>query len=347
MSKRLLGLPKGVATVGITFAVFLGTMSLAEFSMAFETKAADASQIQALPAHYVETFTGHFDAVDGNVYMLAGVDGAGNTTVQIGKDGVLVVDTQRAANSDELLAAIRRLSNKPIREIINTNADADHFGGNEILAKAGKRMGFIQQTQDIATSGAVVRSHLKVQDRLSAPTGKTPAVPFALWPTDVFAGESKDLYFNGESIRLLHQPAAHTDGDIIVYFRRSDVISAGDVLSTVSYPVIDLEKGGSIQGMLNALNFIIDLAIPEDKEEGGTIIIPGHGHLCAEADVVLYRDMVTIIRDRVQNMIGKGMTLEQVKAAKPTFDYDGLYGSNTGPWTTDMFVEAVYKGLRK
>jgi cyclase len=334
-------------TAGLTVAAFMGTMALTKFGMAFEAKAANASEIQALPAHYVETFTGHFDAVDGDVYMLTGAGGAGNTTVQIGKDGVLVVDTQRAANSDELLAAIRRLSNKPIREIINTSADADHIGGNEILAKAGKRMGFIQQTQDIATSGAVVRSHLKVQDRLSAPTGKTPAVPFALWPTDVFASESKDIYFNGESIRLLHQPAAHTDGDIIVYFRRSDVISAGDVFSTVSYPVIDLEKGGSIKGMLDALNYIIDLAIPEDKEEGGTIIIPGHGHLCAEADVVDYRDMVTIIRDRVQDMIGKGMTLEQVKAARPTFDYDGLYGSNTGAWTTDMFVEAVYKGLKK
>jgi glyoxylase-like metal-dependent hydrolase (beta-lactamase superfamily II) len=144
---------------------------------------------------------------------------------------------------------------------------------------------------------------------------------------------------------MIHRPAAHTDGDTMVYFRGSDVLSTGDLFVPNSYPVIDLARGGSIQGVIDALNEILDIAIPEFRLEGGTMIIPGHGRLCDVADVAYYRDMVTIIRDRIQDMIRKGMTVEQVKAAKPTIEYDGVYGSTSGFWTTDMFVEAVYKSL--
>jgi hypothetical protein len=125
------------------------------------------------------------------------------------------------------------------------------------------------------------------------------------------------------------------------------VIAAGNVFSTVSYPVIDVEKGGTIQGVVDGLNRILDLAVAEYRAQGGTWVIPGRGRLSDTADVASYRNMVTIIRDRVQDLKDKGMTLAQVKAAKPTMDFDGRYGSSTGPWTTDMFVEAVYRTLQE
>ncbi|MCZ0953863.1 MAG: hypothetical protein OXJ56_14940, partial [Rhodospirillaceae bacterium] len=131
----------------------------------------------------------------------------------------------------------------------------------------------------------------------------------------------------------------------LVFFRRSDVVSTGGIFTPESYPVIDLARGGSVQGVIDALNRIIRIAVPEDKQEGGTKVIPGHGRLCEEADVVEYRDMVTIIRDRVQALINDGMSLEEIQAARPSLDYDTEYGSDTGAWTTEMFVEAVYRSL--
>jgi cyclase len=152
-------------------------------------------------------------------------------------------------------------------------------------------------------------------------------------------------FFNGEGVQIFYEPAAHTDGDSMVYFRASDVIATGDVFSTTSYPVLDLANGGSINGVLNALNHILELAVPEFRSEGGTMIVPGHGRICDIADVAYYRDMVTVIRDRVQDAIKRGLTLAQIKDARLTMDYDGRYGATSGAWTTDMFVEAVYRSL--
>jgi glyoxylase-like metal-dependent hydrolase (beta-lactamase superfamily II) len=153
-------------------------------------------------------------------------------------------------------------------------------------------------------------------------------------------------FVNGEGIVMYHAPHATTDGDLIVNFRGSDVIVTGDLFRQDTYPVIDVEKGGTIQGVLDALNHILDLSVPEFREEGGTMIIPGHGRLSDSADVGYYRDMCTVIRDRIQDMVNRGMTLQQVKAAKPTMDYDLRFGATTGSWTTDMFVEAVFKTLK-
>ena len=181
---------------------------------------------------------------------------------------------------------------------------------------------------------------------MSTATPQQPAASQDAWPTETYTTPERKLYFNGEGIQMIHPAAAaHTDGDTIVFFRRSDVISAGDIFVTNGYPIVDLNRGGNIQGVIAGLNKIIELAIPADEQEGGTMVIPGHGRLCDVADVVFYQEMVTIIRDRIQDMINKGTTLEQVKAAKPTLDYDPRYGTNTGFWTTDMFVEAVYKSL--
>ena len=286
--------------------------------------------------------------VQGNVYMLAGA--GGNITLQVGKSGVLMVDTASAPMNGKVLAAIRKLSEKPLRYIVDTAVDADHTGGNESLAKvfgSATEVSVVNTPGGSATQTVAILAHQKVLDRMSAPDGARVPWPTTAWPTDTFLGEEKELYFNGEGIQILHQPAAHTDGDSIVYFRRSDVVSAGDIFVTTGYPVIDLAKGGSLQGVIAGLNRILDLAIPAHHEEGGTYVIPGHGRICDEFDVLEYRDMITIIRDRIQAMIKKGMTLQQVKDAKPSRDYDPQFGATSGAWTTDMFVEAAYKSLAK
>jgi cyclase len=276
-------------------------------------------------------------AVQGNVYMIAGA--GGNVVVQVGDDGVLLVDTGLGQYSEKVMAAIRQLSTKPIRFVVNTNARADHTGGNEVFAKAGSKMGGGLLVGGYAGDGAMVIAHEAVLKTMSAPAGKTASTPIAAWPTDAYPGQSKEIYANAEGIEVLHPGAANTDGDSIVYFRRSDVVVTGDILSMTTYPVIDVEKGGSFNGVLAALNRIIDITIPKDWQEGGTMVAPGHGRIADEADVVEYRDMITIIRDRIQDMIKKGMTLQQVKAARPTRDYDGRYGDPAA------MIEAAYREL--
>ncbi len=276
------------------------------------------------------------------IYMIVGA--GGNTTVQVGDDGVLVVDTKLGTAADALLAAIREISDKPIRYVVNTHWHADHIGGNELIAESGSTIagGNVSGAIADAGEGAAVIAHENVLVRMSG--GETPP-PFAAWPTVTLFMPQKDLYFNGEPIEILHQPAAHTDGDSLVFFRRSDVVSTGDVFTTTGYPVIRSGDGGGIDGVIAALNRIIEITVPAEKQEGGTLVIPGHGRLCDEADVVEYRDMVTIIRDRIRSMIEMGMTLRQVQAAKPTADYDGRYGATTGLWTTEQFVAAAYESL--
>jgi cyclase len=325
-----------------------------------------ASEIEILPVH-------------GNIYMLSGA--GGNITVSIGKDGVLLVDSGLAGTTDKVLAAIRQLQRqrqlteppvdlrwgaetrgtlqnslnpsgppKPIRYIINTHFHADHTGGNDRLARAGRTFTGGNVAGDIADAGqrAAILAHENVLNRMSAPTGAKAAAPEGAWPTDTFHQNSMKLshFFNGDGVQIVHIAGAHTDGDSIVYFRGSDVIAAGDLFVTDTYPFVDVQHGGTINGVIEGLNTILDLVIPEFRMEGGTMVVPGHGRLCDGADVAYYRDMVTIIRDRVQAMIKQGRTLEQVRAAKPTADYDPRWGADSGPWTTEKFIEAVYRTLQ-
>lgn len=287
--------------------------------------------------------------VHGQVSLIASA--AGNSVVQVGPQGVLVVDTMPERQADDLVTAIRRLAGPaPIRYILNTQADADHTGGNARVSAAGAQLvagNFAQQVGDRAVEGTVrsafIVAHENVLTALSAPKVGA-AAPFAAWPTETFFQAEKTMYFNGEGIQLIHEPRAHTDGDVLVFFRSSDVIATGDVFSTVSFPRIDVERGGGIDGMVESANRIIDLAISEQFTEGGTRIVPGHGRICDEFDVVEYRDMVTIVRDRVRALRAKNQSLQQVLAARPAAEYEPRYG-NVPTWSTAQFVEAVYRSL--
>ena len=287
-----------------------------------------------------------------NVHLIAG-DG-GNITVQSGPDGLIVVDTGSGRRAEDVLAAIRTISDRPIRYVINTSAHADYAGGNAVISAAGDALVGAQGPAVAVIAGvrtgAARLAHENVLLRMSSTRdgGKAPFAE-AAWPTEGFI-DKKNLYLNGEAIQVIHQPAAHSDGDSIVFFRRSDVIAAGDIIDTTRFPMIDIAKGGSIQGEIAALNALVDLAVPPQPliwQEGGTIVVPGRGHLMEQADVVEYRDMVTIVRDVVQSMMKKGMTLEQIQKAEPTKGYTRRYGATSGAWTTRQFVEAVHASLTK
>lgn len=289
-----------------------------------------------------------------NFYMITSA--GSNIGVQIGQEGVVLVDAGTAQMADAVVAAVKKLTDQPIRYIINTSADADHVAGNEKIARAGRSLfgggaggGAVAGGTAANNDGAAsIVAAEPVLNRMSAPTGQQAPYATVGWPTETFTRKQKSLYLNNEAIQVIYQPAAHTDGDSFVFFRRSDVVAAGDIFDMTRFPVIDTAKGGSIQGEIAALNRLMDIVVPSIPlpfKEGGTQIIPGHGRVSEQAELVEYRDMVTIVRDGVQSLIKKGLTLQQIKAANPTQGYRSRYGSDSGPWTTDMFVEAVYNGL--
>ena len=275
--------------------------------------------------------------VRGNVSMLAGA--GGNITVQVGNDGVLLVDSGAAGMSDKVLESIRTVSKGQVTYIVNTNDRSDHVGGNANFARMGRPLAIARAAQ----ARVFIVGFSSILERMSD-RNAAPPVPEQAWPNDTYSGAQKNLSFNGDGIQIFHQSAT-TDGDSIVLFRRADVIAAGDIFDPTEYPIIDLKSGGSFAGVLEGLNRLRQMAIPADHMEGGTMIVPGHGRLSDVGDLDIYHQMVTIVRDRLQDMIKSGMTLEQVKAARPTRDYDPLYGHDTGSWTTDMFIEAAYRSL--
>jgi glyoxylase-like metal-dependent hydrolase (beta-lactamase superfamily II) len=284
--------------------------------------------------------------VRGEIYMLVGY--GGNITASVGSDGILLVDTGAADSTAAVVAALDRLEERTadglgilpsddlqssdvstVRFIINSGPGADHTGGNAVFVGSSP-----DDVSVVAHQNALLRL-VNADQR------------FETLPTYVLGEGEYDVTggFNGESIRLTHVSAANTDGDVVVYFRESDVISAGDVISMDSFPIIEVDSGGSIDGIIRALNFILNLAIPDSNLEGGTLIIPGHGRLADIADVAYYRDMLVIIRDQIQHGIDSGLSLEEIQALRPALGYEGRFGADEGAWTTRMFVEAIYRSL--
>ncbi|PWT81295.1 MAG: hypothetical protein C5B57_10790 [Blastocatellia bacterium] len=286
----------------------------------------------------------HVWRVRNNVFMLLGDEG--NVVVQVGDEGTFVVDTGRGRLADKTVAEIRRLSEKPIQFIANTSFRAEHTGGNATFRAAGAdpsvRGSFFSLQFADAGVGATIMSHQNVQTRMVGLKLPAPGIP-----SDTYLEERRRTFHNNDTIEMFWEPNAVTDGDSIVHFRRADVIAAGDVFTTTHYPVIDVTSGGTVQGEIRALNDILSRTVYQHEGEGGTLIVPGHGYVSDEHEVVEYRDMVAIVRDRIQALVKKGATLEQVKASRPTADYDPRYGATSGPWTTDMFVEAVYTSLAR
>jgi len=280
--------------------------------------------------------------VQGNVYLVAG-SGA-NIVVQTDPDGLLVVDTSVPAMAEKVLAAIKTFSPLPIRQIINTSAEEHHTAGNDALSLAGRNIyasvGGNGGREPSRVQGAPIIATERAMHRMAGLLNE-PARDNARWPDNTFAGPRKDWSWGGEPIDILAKPAAHTDGDLIVWFRKSDVIATGDILDTVKYPTIDVKRGGSIQGYLNALNDILDIMIPLQNNQGGTLAVPGHGRICNEGDVAEIRDTLTIITDRIREMVKKKMTLAQVKQARPTLDYDGVFGD------PNAFIETVFTELSR
>jgi glyoxylase-like metal-dependent hydrolase (beta-lactamase superfamily II) len=317
----------------------------------------------------------HWWPVRKNIWMLVGA--GTNIAASVGPDGVLLVNAGTADKSAKVIEAIKDLQGqlnafgyldvlqpprggaetrsrfpvnthappKPVRYIIDTSSLPHSIGGNEAIAKSGVTYtgGNVAGTIADSSEGAAVLAHENVLNRMVKRD-----LPFAALPTETFftAEYKVSTFFNDEGIQIVHVPNAATDGDSFVFFRGSDVIAAGDLVNMDSFPIIDVEAGGSINGVLAGLNAILKLAIPEFRTEGGTMIVPGHGRLADSADVGYYRDMLTIIRDQVQALIDEGLTLQQVIERNPTFGYDARFGSTTGSWTTNMFIEAVYSSLK-
>ena len=309
----------------VTCAIAAATAAVC--AVAGPMAADDPGSLEVLPAQ-------------GSVHVLAAA--GGNTTVQIGSEGPLVVDAQPAALSEKVIEAVRRLSPRPIRHIVLTSGGDQQAGGAAALSKAGR---YVRVIDTIDPRGVDIRAsiiaHLNVLNRMSATN-----VPSDSWPTDTYFAPEWSIFSNGEAVQLVHVDAAHSDGDTIVFFRRSDVVSTGAIFDASGYPRFDVAGGGSIAGVIEGLNRVLDIAVPGENQEGGTVIVPGRGRLSDETDVANYRDMVTIIRDRVRAMVAKGQSLQQVQQARPTSDYDGLFEESTD-WTHEMFLDAIYRDLTK
>jgi glyoxylase-like metal-dependent hydrolase (beta-lactamase superfamily II) len=281
-----------------------------------------------------------------NVYVIFGA--GANVTVHVGEDGLVLVDSGSREMASSLLNAVKSISTRPIRLIIDTSADADHVGGNELIGGAGVPLSPDPFAHE---SRATVLAHENVLRRMSAPTGSPSPYPATMWPTETFTSRFRSMYVNGDAVQVIRQTGARSDSDIMVLFRKADVIVTGDIVDLRHFPVIDRAGGGSIQGELDALNRLLtELIVPNGPQvlkPGGTLVVPGHGYVSDYAEVVEYRDMLTVITDIIRDMVERGLTLDQVKAANPARGYRVRYGSDRGAWTTDMFVEAVFSDVSR
>jgi glyoxylase-like metal-dependent hydrolase (beta-lactamase superfamily II) len=276
----------------------------------FAAGAVSAQGQQDFSAVEIKTHT-----VAGNVRYLEGA--GGNVGLLVGDDGVLMIDDQFAPLSDKLMAAIRALSDKPIRMLVNTHIHGDHTGGNENFGKLGIDI--------VAHDNVRVRLARGVNGGAPSPAVALPVVTF---------GDTMSLHLNGERVTVGKLPPAHTDGDAYIRFANADVIHAGDVFRTIGYPGVDFNNGGSVKGTIEALQALVDLSGPNTK------ILPGHGVVSTREDVAAFRDLAIELQKRFTDLIRQGMTLEQVVAANPTADLDEKYGSS------ERLIPAFYNAVK-
>ena len=273
----------------------------------------DTVQIRTLP-------------VSRGIYMLQG--SGGNIGLLVGNDAAFLVDDQYAPLSAKILAAVKAVTDKPVRFIVNTHWHGDHTGGNENLANAGV----------IIVAHDNVRTRMSSEQFLAAFNQKVPPSPAKALPQVTFS-ETVAFHLNDEDIHVVHVPPAHTDGDAIIHFTKANVLHLGDTFFNGMYPFIDVSTGGSQEGMVGAANAALRYA------NDSTRIIPGHGPLGTRADLVAYRDMMVKVRDRVAALIKQGKTRDQVIAAKPTADLDAKWA--TGFLKPDAFLGIVYDSMKR
>ena len=317
----------GVLLRVVLLGLVAGLCSAPSFAVAQTSGPANGLAVEVLP-------------IRDNMFMF--VTKGSNITVQLGRDGVLVVDSSYPELAEDVFAEIRKLSDGKLRFMINTSASPDHTGGNWALGKRGGSVA--DRTYDAFSStitGAIIYAHENVLNTMSSRGDSADT-----WPTDTYFVDQADLYFNDDSIKMYYVPAAHSDGDTVVHFRRADVVSTGEIFLTTSYPHIDIDHGGTINGIIAGLNLVLRVTVPAALQEDGTLVVPGHGRLCDEADVVEYRDMLTVIRDRVRNMKEQGMSFEEVWSGRPGLDYDARYGAADGPSSPREFIRRVYETLQ-
>ena len=282
---------------------------------------------QSLPAQVnFDTVKITTKALRTGVYLLQGA--GGNIGLSIGADAAFLIDDQFAELSPKILAAVKALTDKPLRFVVNTHWHGDHTGGNLPLGEAGV----------IIVAHDNVRTRMSTEQFLAAFNSRTPPSPPKALPVVTFA-ETIAFHLNGEDIHVVHVPPAHTDGDAIIHFSKANVLHLGDTFFNGMYPFIDVSTGGSQEGMVGAANAALRYA------NDSTMIIPGHGPLATRADLVAYRDMMVQVRDRVAALIKAGKTKEQAVAAKPLADLDAKWGK--GFLQADMFVGIVYDSMKK
>ena len=307
----------------------ISSRSLAALALLLSIGAGAKLALSQQPAQTSSDGEVHVLPVQGNIYMLVGA--GANITAQVGQQGILLVDAGTADASPKVLAALKKLTDKPIRYILERAIRRSHRR-QRCVRRAGVTITGANVAGNLTdvTQSAAILAQDQVLARMSAPTGEKPPTAPGFWPTLTYLGDEKEMFFNGEAVQMMHARGTSDGDSIVFFFRRSDVVSTGDLFNTTTYPQIDVAKGGSIQGVIEALNVILRIMVPAHEEEGGTLAIPGHGRLCDEADVLEYRDMLAIVRDRIRDGIKKGLTLDQIKAARPTYEYDPLYGVNPG-----------------
>mgnify|MGYP001236581508 CR=1 FL=1 len=340
--------PNPKAHVAFAVALALGLAGLASAGEA-PARAGRAAQAAQAPA-VAPAVTLDLMPVQGNLYMMTGIDV--NVAVQIGEEGVLLVDTPPPALLDQVRELLAQKTKRPIRYVINTSALPDRVSGDEAIQVGGmsaaalanmRRMGIAAGgLAGFTADGVQILAHENVLNRIT--NRSKPAIPGASVSAEYYL-PTKDFFMNDESIVLTHTPNAITDGDSLVYFRRSDVLATGDLFTPGRFPAINLEEGGSINGLISAVNKALEITVPAAFQERGTYVIPGRGRLCDEADLAEFREMITIVRDRVQAMINDKKTLQQVLAARPTLDYENTHGGKNGGPSAQAFVETVYKSL--